>query len=383
MLDKLKLRSIFINFQKNPLFLTPELSQNRLHLINLNMTITKSSIIKTLLLLFLIFAGLHYAKDILMPLSIAGVLATLFFPFCKWMEGKKVPKGLAVLFCLLILLIIIGGISLLLGWQISALANDFPLIKQKSIATIDRIQEYIFNHLDISAEEQFQIIKEEQPSFTNIAQALVGSFTYIFTNLLLTLVYLFCLLYYRTHIKQFILKLTPFSDRIEMEQIIYNATMISQQYLVGLSKMIVCLWIMYSIGFSILGVKHALFFAILCGLLEIVPYVGNIIGTLLTVFVSAGQGASVQMLGGIVVVYGIVQLIQGWVLEPLIVGHQVKINPFTTIIALVVGELVWGIPGIFLAIPLIAMIKIICDHIEPLKPFGFLIGPTESKNKNK
>ena len=347
------------------------------------MTITKSSIIKTLLLLFLIFAGLHYAKDILMPLSIAGVLATLFFPFCKWMEGKKVPKGLAVLFCLLILLIIIGGISLLLGWQISALANDFPLIKQKSIATIDRIQEYIFNHLDISAEEQFQIIKEEQPSFTNIAQALVGSFTYIFTNLLLTLVYLFCLLYYRTHIKQFILKLTSFSDRIEMEQIIYNATMISQQYLVGLSKMIVCLWIMYSIGFSILGVKHALFFAILCGLLEIVPYVGNIIGTLLTVFVSAGQGASVQMLGGIVVVYGIMQLIQGWVLEPLIVGHQVKINPFTTIIALVVGELVWGIPGIFLAIPLIAMIKIVCDHIEPLKPFGFLIGPTESKNKNK
>ncbi len=345
------------------------------------MTITKSSIIKTLLLLFLVFAGLHYAKDILMPLTIASVLATLFFPFCKWMEGKKVPKGLAVLICVLILLIIIAGISILLGWQISALANDFPVIKQKSRAIIDRIQEYILNNSNISAEEQFQIIKEEQPSYTNIVQMIVGSFTYILTNLLFTLVYLFCLLYYRSHIKQFILKITPASDRKEMEQVIYNAALISQQYLVGLSKMIICLWIMYSIGFSILGVKHALFFALLCGLLEIVPYVGNITGTLLTVFVSAGQGASVQMLGGIIVVYGIVQLIQGWLLEPLIVGHQVKINPFTTIIALVVGELVWGIPGIFLAIPIIAMIKIACDHFEPLKPYGFLIGPTESKNK--
>ena len=347
------------------------------------MTITKSSIIKTLLILFLVFAGLHYAKDILMPLTIAGVLATLFFPFCKWMEGKKVPKGLAVLICVLILLIIIAGISVLLGWQISALANDFPMIKQKSRAIIDRIQEYILNNSNISAEEQFQIIKEEQPSYTNIVQMIVGSFTYILTNLLFTLVYLFCLLYYRSHIKQFILKLTPSSDRKEMEQVIYNAALISQQYLVGLSKMIVCLWIMYSIGFSILGVKHALFFALLCGLLEIVPYVGNIVGTLLTVFVSAGQGASVEMLGGIIIVYGIVQLIQGWILEPLIVGHQVKINPFTTIIALVVGELVWGIPGIFLAIPIIAMIKIACDHFEPLKPYGFLIGPTESKKRNE
>jgi predicted PurR-regulated permease PerM len=89
------------------------------------------------------------------------------------------------------------------------------------------------------------------------------------------------------------------------------------------------------------------------------------------------------MLIGIIVTYGIIQIIQGWVLEPLIVGSQVKINPLFTIIALVVGQLVWGLPGIFLAIPLIAMIKIICDHIEPLKPYGFLIGETNDvKNES-
>ena len=136
-------------------------------------------------------------------------------------------------------------------------------------------------------------------------------------------------------------------------------------------------------GFSILGVHNALFFAFLCGLLEIIPFINNLTGTSITVLVAAVQGGSSPMLIGIIVTYGIIQFIQGWVLEPLIVGSQVKINPLFTIIALVVGQLVWGLPGIFLAIPLIAMIKIICDHIEPLKPYGFLIGETNDvKNES-
>jgi predicted PurR-regulated permease PerM len=210
---------------------------------------------------------------------------------------------------------------------------------------------------------------------------MLGSFTYLFTNLILVLVYVFFLLYYRGHVKAFLLKLTTPVQRDEMEQVIYRATYISQQYLLGLSKMIVCLWIMYGIGFSIIGVKNALFFAVLCGLFEIVPFIGNITGTTLTVLVSALHGANLAMLGGIVLTYGVVQFIQGWVLEPLILGAQVKINPLFTIIVLVLGELVWGIPGIILAIPLTAIFKIICDHIEPLKPYGFLIGELETGKK--
>ena len=166
-----------------------------------------------------------------------------------------------------------------------------------------------------------------------------------------------------------------------MEFVVDSAANVSQQYLLGLTKMIVCLWIMYGIGFSIVGIKNALFFAVLCGLLDIVPYVGNITGTLITVIFSAAQGASVQMLGYLVLVYLLVQFIQTWFFEPLIVGSQVKINPLATIIALVVGELIWGIPGIILAIPLIAVFKIVCDHIESLKPYGFLIGEVETPKK--
>jgi predicted PurR-regulated permease PerM len=345
------------------------------------MTTSISTILQKSALLFLIVIGLYFAKDFLIPLCIGGILATLFLPFCNWMQLKKIPKGLAVFVCFLSLVVLIVSFFFVLGWKISELLADFSIIKQRSIEVGNQMQQYIFNHLNISVEEQFTILKKEQPSYSNIFQMVFGSITSIFATLILVLVYFAFLLYYRNHLKKFLLKVAISSKREEMKQVIYNATKVSQQYLVGMSKMIVLLWIMYAIGFSIIGVENAIFFAILCGLLEIVPYVGNITGTSLTVLIAAIHGANPTLLAGIVVVYGTVQLIQGWLLEPLILGPQVKINPLFTIIVLVIGQLLWGIPGIILAIPLTAIFKIICDHVEALQPYGFLIGEIETVKK--
>lgn len=345
------------------------------------MTISLSSVIKKLALLFLIFTGLYFAQDFLMPLCIGGILATLFLPFCHWMEKKKIPKAIAVFISLLVLLLLIFMIISLVGYKISELISDIEILKQKIIETGTKIQKYIFETLSLTITEQHEILKSEQPSYGNMIQVMLGSMTSFLSNSILLLVYFVFLLYYRSHIKNFLVRLTPKSQQAEMQEIIQKVATVSQQYLIGLSKMIVLLWIMYGIGFSIIGVENAIFFAILCGLLEIVPFVGNITGTTLTVLIAAINGANTQLLLGIVIVYGIVQFIQGWVLEPLIVGSQVKINSLFTIIALVLGELIWGITGIILAIPLTAMLKIVCDHFEPLKPYGFLIGEIETPKK--
>jgi predicted PurR-regulated permease PerM len=342
------------------------------------MTTTNTSVIKKLLLISLIIAGLFFAKEFLIPLFIGGILATLFLPFSHFMEKRKFPKALAVFICLLTLLGIIATLFALLGWKISELITDVTLIKEKGIETITRTQAYIFDHVGISAEEQAQIIKGEKPSISGIMQTVLGSVSALFTNFILVLAYVFFLLYYRGHIKNFLIKLTAPAQRSEMEQVISGCTSVSQQYLLGLAKMIGCLWIMYGVGFSIIGVPDAIFFAVLCGLFEIVPFIGNITGTTLTVLVTALHGGSLTVLIGIVATYGVVQFIQGWVLEPFIVGSQVKINALFTIIALVIGELIWGISGIILAIPILAIFKILCDHIEPLKPYGFLIGEIET-----
>ena len=154
---------------------------------------------------------------------------------------------------------------------------------------------------------------------------------------------------------------------------------VTSKYLRGLGMMIVLLWVMYGIGFSIVGVKNAIFFAILCGILELVPFAGNITGTSITVLMALAQSGDTKVVLGVIITYGIVQLIQTYILEPLVVGDRLNLNPLFTILIIVVGEAVWGIPGMILAVPLLGIFKIICDYCEPLKDYGYLIGPPKEK----
>lgn len=346
---------------------------------------TNTTILKKLLTLVLIVGVLILAKVFLIPLSIGGIVAMLFLPLCNWLMRKRVPKGLAVFICLVILVLIIVTFTTVVGFKIAEILNDVALVKEKLLASFVEAQLYIFKHLGISISQQSQILQQEQPSIAAIVQAVFSSVSGLLANVSLVLIYFMFLLYYKGHIKQFIIMLVGKNEQAPTTELLQSITNVSQQYILGLCKMIVCLWILYGIGFSVLGVKNAIFFAILCGVLEVVPYVGNLTGSLLTLVVAAIHGASAPTLFGIAAVYGSVQLFQGWVLEPLILGAQVKINALFTIIALVVGELLWGIAGIVLAIPLTAMLKIICDHITVLKPYGFLMGETvvpPSKSKH-
>ena len=174
--------------------------------------------------------------------------------------------------------------------------------------------------------------------------------------------------------------LVPNADVKETEKIISDAGKVSQKYLSGLGMMIAILWLMYGIGFSIVGVESAIFFAILCGLLEIVPFIGNLTGTILTVLMVISQGGSNGMVLGVFITYMFIQFIQTYILEPLVVGSEVNINPLFTILVLVFMEIIWGIPGMIMAIPMLGIVKIICDHIVPLKPFGYLIGKEKTEN---
>jgi predicted PurR-regulated permease PerM len=205
----------------------------------------------------------------------------------------------------------------------------------------------------------------------------------ILGNSLLVLVYIFLFLYFRDRLKNFILKIADARGKNEARQTMEQSRKVAQKYLSGLAMMIVCLWILYGIGFSIVGVKNALFFAILCGLLEIVPFVGNITGTLLTCLMVMAQGGSPGMLIGVLCIYGFVQTFQSYVLEPLVVGSNVNINPLFTILIIVFGEFIWGIPGMILAIPLLGIVKIVCDHVPELEPVGYLMGQDKKEGSNK
>jgi len=334
-----------------------------------------------LLLGFLIVAAIYYAKPFLVPLCFGGLLAMLFLPLSRWFENKKIPKGFSILFCIIIFLILITAIIGLISWQITDLATESTDIENKVTKMIREIEEYIGDHFGISKKQQEEIITNQTQENGGMLSNLGASATGFVVDFILVLVYIFLFMFYRSRIKTFVLQLISSQQKKNTETIIYDIQKVSQQYITGLGMMIVCLWIMYSIGFSIVGVKYAVLFAIICGLLEIIPFVGNLTGTLLAILMVVIQGGGTGMVLGVVVTYLIVQFLQTYLLEPLVVGAEVNINPLFTIIILVLGELVWGIPGMVLAIPLLGIVKIICDHIPSLKPYGYLIG-SDRKNKN-
>lgn len=331
---------------------------------------------------FLIIAALYYAKPFLVPVCFAGLLAMLFLPLSLWFESKKIPKGLSIVFCILIFLGIITGIIWLISWQITDLATETSNIENKLKQMISQIEEYIRSNYGISKKQQEKIITEQAQANSNMFSNIGSSLTGFIIDFILVLVYIFLFMYFRERIKTFILKLVSPNQKKNTETILHDITKVSQQYIAGLGMMIACLWVMYSIGFSIVGVKYAVLFAIICGLLEIVPFIGNLTGNLLAIGMVIIQGGGLGMVIGVVITYLVVQFLQTYILEPLVVGAEVNINPLFTIIVLVLGELVWGIPGMVLAIPLLGIFKIICDHIESLKPYGYLIGSDKKKRSS-
>ena len=343
--------------------------------------IYKAAAILSILVLLVII--LVFAKSFLVPVAFAGLLSMLLLPITRWLE-RKMNKALAVIVSVLILLSAFGLIIFLISWQFSDLSSDLSEAKTQFTKNIEQARGFIADKLGISKEEQQEMLKKQQSSAAgksgSVVTGILAGIGGFITDTILVLVYIFLFLYFRLRIKNFVLKLVAARSKGNVESIFSEAQQVTQKYLSGLAMMIVSLWIMYGIGFSIVGVKHAIFFAILCGMLEIVPFIGNLTGTALTIVMSLVQGGDMNMIIGIIITYGIVQFIQTYLLEPLVVGAEVNINPLFTIIGLVAGELLWGIPGMILAIPLMGVAKITCDHIEELKPFGYLLGQEKKQD---
>ena len=344
--------------------------------------IYKAATILAILVLGVII--LVYAKSFLIPLTFAALLAMLLLPVTRWLQKKGFHKVLAVLVPILLFIAALALIIYLVSWQISDLSSDLSQAEEKFNTQLQQARGFIAEKLGISAKEQQEMLKKQQSSSmeksTGLVSGILAGIGAFITDLILVLVYIFLFLFFRGRIKGFVLRLVSNRDQDNVESIFAEAQHVTQKYLTGLAMMIGLLWIMYGIGFSIVGVKHAIFFAILCGLLEIVPFIGNLTGTGLTIIMSLVQGGGMNMVIGILVTYAVVQFIQTYIVEPLVVGAEVNINPLFTIIGLVAGEAIWGIPGMILAIPLMGVVKIICDHIDMLKPYGYLLGEEKKKD---
>lgn len=340
--------------------------------------------IKVLLFIILLASLLYFGKPLLVPITFAALLSMLLLPLSLKMEQRGIHRAIAAIASILLIIIFFGGIIYLVSWQLSNLGRDAPKIEENLTRQVQDIKNFLSQNLGISRQKQGEIIQQQQSNgkLSSIVSGLLASTSTILVNFILVLVYIFLFLFYRGRLKKFVLMLVPASKKEETGEVMESSAKVARKYITGLMLMIFSLWVMYSIGFAIVGVESFILFAVICGLLEIVPFVGNLTGNLLTIVVVLAQGGGINMVIGVLVTYALVQFIQSYILQPLVVGNIVNINPVFTVIGLVAGEFIWGIPGMVLSLPVLAIIKIVCDHVEPLKPYGFLIGGEEKANSS-
>jgi predicted PurR-regulated permease PerM len=310
----------------------------------------------------------------------------LFLPLSTRLEKKGISRGWSSFINVLLFIAVVGGIIALITWQISGMTEDFSKMKENFGKYKASTEKYIQKQFSIPVKKQEEMLSQQQKAggsqASGFATAIGSSISGFLVDTILVLVYIFLLLFLRGRLKQFILKLVPPEEKDKATKIIYGSTKVASKYLSGLAFMIFLLWVMYGIGFSIAGVKNGVFFGILCGILEIIPFVGNVTGTAITVLMALAQGGGSGIIIGVLVTYAFVQFIQTYVIEPLVVGSAVQINPLFTIISLVVGELIWGVPGMVLAIPVMGVLKVVFDNIEALQPYGYLIGEEKKEGES-
>jgi predicted PurR-regulated permease PerM len=334
-----------------------------------------------IVLVFLLIVG----KSLLIPFFLSAFFAVLFTPLSNWLESKKFPRVLSTLISMLAMITFVASLIIFVFSTIANFRHDFQDVSGKIDNYIGEIDSLIYSSFGVKAEiaekangEYFlSLLNQNTDTITNFALGAVGSLS----GILLIVVFMFFLLLYRDHFVNVILKIYRDSDAELVESRIVKLRKLLINYIVGVVKVMGILVILNLIAFTSLGIKHAIFFAVIGAILNIIPYVGPFIGALLPMAYSFLTKDSLFYPIAVIVCYQIIQFIEGNILTPKIVGGNVNLNPFITIVGLLIGASIWGIAGMILIIPVMALLRQIFEWNEDTKPFAILLGEEKSNEK--
>lgn len=327
----------------------------------------------------IIFIG----RDVITPLVMAFFLSIILLPAYRFLRKRRLPEGLSIALSLLLLVVLLVLIVWFFTSQISNLIADFPQIKENVKIHLNNLSAWVGNKFGITAERQTQMISNYNDKLLNYAGTVLGgaasSLTGIFIFIGLLPIYIFLMLFYKNLLLRFVFLWFPKQNHAKVEDVMRESEVIIKSYLVGLLIQISYITILLGGILLAFGIKHAILIGAIFALLNLIPYVGaligNIIGVLLTI-------SSTQEVWPIFVVLGtiaVVQFLDNNILMPRIVGSKVKINALATIVGVIVAGALAGVSGMFLSLPVIAVMKIIFDRTENLKQWGVLLGDEKPK----
>lgn len=332
--------------------------------------------------LFLLSYILYTLQSIVVPFAFSLIIAILLNPLTNFLERIKLPKTYAILVSILIAYIIVGGIVFFLSAQMLHFGDSLPALKVKFGHIFHDLQTWLQTRFNYPVTKQNELIDEALNSSKALLASTLGTALSVLSVLVLIPVYVFMLLFYKTLLLNFLFEVFA-EENSQAVRVILNQTKTAiQSYMVGLLIEAFIVAILNSAGLLILGVNYAILIGVMGAILNMLPYIGGIIAIAIPLLMATvtKDGYSTQV--GIVISFMVVQFIDNHVLVPYVVSSKVQINALVSIVVVLLGGALWGVSGMFLSIPLVAILKIIFDRIDDLKPWGKVLGdivPTRHK----
>lgn len=326
----------------------------------------------------LLGALLVLGKGIIMPVLTAFFVSIMLLPVYRYLRRMKFPEVLAILLPILLVAIFLGIIVWFFSSQVSRLVTDFPSIQKNVSIHLTSLSNWINQKTDFSTQEQVKFLKEQSAKmFANagaMASGAAGSLGSVFIFLGLMPIYIYLFLFYKNLLLRFVFIWFDKSQHKKVEEVMKETEVIIKSYLIGLVIQIAYITVLLGGILMLIGIKHALLIGVIFAILNLIPYVGALVGNLIGVLLTL---TSSEEVGPIFIVLGViafVQFLDNNILMPRIVGSKVRINAFAAILGVFIGGSLAGVPGMFLALPMIAVLKIIFDRADMFKQWGVLLG---------
>ncbi len=330
------------------------------------------------LVIFFICFFIYWGQDVLVPFAYAVLLALLLLPLTNFLEKKGLSRVSSIGISLFISVFFIFGIFYFLSTQIANFVDDIPSIKKHLEDHYVSLQKWIRQKLHISFREQNQYFNNAaekiKDSGTEYISDTFFSITQILMLAILMPIYTFLILYYRDLIRRFLYAVFRKEDGEKVGVVIKQSKLMINNYMMGLLIEMGIVAVCNSIGLALLGIKYALFFGVLAAILNIIPYIGMFTATLFTVLITLTTSENTSDIVWVVVIMYGIHIIDVNILMPKIIATRMRINALMSILGVVLAGSLIGVSGLFLSVPAIAMLKIICDQVEGLEPWGMLLG---------
>jgi predicted PurR-regulated permease PerM len=332
----------------------------------------------SLLAIILFVYGLIAVRNFLWPIAFGFLLSYLFFPVVNWLEKHKIPRILANFIVIITGLGILVSLALLAYSKISPIAGDFPKIAEAGLRNLADLVSVIGEYFGFDKQETSNFIKEQAGNLLTTGgqyvQDIFSATTTTIVNFGLLPVYIFLFLYYRTKFAYFLMMIFGRRHRQEVITILREISRVFVRYMAGVLAVVFILCIINSTGLMIIGMRYSIALGIISALFNFIPYFGTLIGGVVPLLFALIGENDPALAFRVVILFIIIQFIENNILTPNIVGGNVRVNPFFIITGLVAASLVWGIPGLLLIVPFLAITRIVLSHIDSMKPYAFLLG---------